>query len=264
MWGRRLITLAYYSSQCRAIHTLLQQNTACEAVVHVPEVDARYAALKVPVRVSIHPTPMQWPSLQLPIYVKSLVRLDLHLPYAVARCDALLNGRLELVAPWTPPAVAIAVVVAAEEVALGLGALLHRERDVDRLEQVFFERRVERYDVVNVALYIFGVEAAEEVAGAVSGAARAVQELRSLQGAVYGVRHVELWVVRGVRAEGGTVWVVRVVVGRQSMPLDVLWGRGPVARVMRVEPEVAHGRCLEPQLLTSRDRKHFEFQSMPQ
>jgi hypothetical protein len=264
MWGRRLITLAYYSSQCRAIHTLLQQNTACEAVVHVPEVDARYAALKVPVRVSIHPTPMQWPSLQLPIYVKSLVRLDLHLPYAVARCDALLNGRLELVAPWTPPAVAIAVVVAAEEVALGLGTLLHRERNVDRLEQVFFERRVERYDVVNVALYIFGVEAAEEVAGAVSGAARAVQELRSLQGAVYGVRHVELWVVRGVRAEGGTVWVVRVVVGRQSMPLDVLWGRGPVARVMRVEPEVAHGRCLEPQLLTSRDRKHFEFQSTPQ
>jgi hypothetical protein len=244
----------------RAIHTLLQQHTSREAIVHVPEVDARYAALKVPVRVSTHPTPAQCPSLQLPVHVKCLVCLDLHLPYAVARCDAFLNGRLELVAPRTPPAVAIAVVVAAEKVALGLGALLHRERDVDRLEQVFFERRVERYNVVDVALDVLGVQAAEKVTGAVSGAFRAAREMRSSQGAVYGVCHVELRVVRGVRAEGGTVWVVRVVVDRQTMPLDVLWGRGPVARVMCVQPEVAHRRRLEPQLLMSRGRNHPELQ----
>jgi hypothetical protein len=104
--------------------------------------------------------------LQLPVHVKRLVRLHLHLPYAVAGRDALLNRWLELVAPRTPPAVAVAVVVAAEEVALRLGAFLDGEGDVDRLEQVFFQRGVEGYDVVDVALDIFGVETAEKVAGA--------------------------------------------------------------------------------------------------
>jgi hypothetical protein len=104
--------------------------------------------------------------LQLPVHIKRLVCLDLHLPYAVAGRDALLNRRLELVAPRTPPAVAVAVVVAAQEVTLRLGAFLDSEGDVDRLEQVFFQRGIEGYDVVDVALDILGVEPAEEVAGA--------------------------------------------------------------------------------------------------
>jgi hypothetical protein len=39
----------------RAARTLLQQYTACKAIVHVPQVDTRYAALKVPVCVSNSP-----------------------------------------------------------------------------------------------------------------------------------------------------------------------------------------------------------------
>ena len=68
---------------------------------------------------------------QLPVDVKSLVRLDLHLADALARRHALVDGRLEVVTPRAPPAVAIAVVVAAEEVALGLRAFLGSERDID-------------------------------------------------------------------------------------------------------------------------------------
>jgi hypothetical protein len=109
-------------------------------------------------------------SLQLPVNIKCLVGLDLHLPYAVTRCDALLNRRLKLIAPRTTPAVTIAVVVAAEEVALGFRALLHRERYVDRFKEIFFERGVQGYDVVDIALDILGIQSAQEVAEAVSRA----------------------------------------------------------------------------------------------
>jgi hypothetical protein len=63
----------------------------------------------------------------------------------------------------------------------------------------------------------------------------------SLQGAVYGVGHGVWRVRRRMRVEGGTVWVVRVVVGRQAMPLDAaeLWRRRPATRVMR---KLAHLR----------------------
>ena len=104
---------------------------------------------------------------QFPVYVESLIRLDLHLAHAITRCNAFLNGRLEVVAPRTPVAVAVAVVVAAQEVALRFRAFLDGEGDVDGLEQVFFERGVQGDDVVDVALDVFGVEAPEEVAGAV-------------------------------------------------------------------------------------------------
>jgi hypothetical protein len=101
---------------------------------------------------------------QLPVHVKSLVRLDLHLPDAVARGHALVNRRLEFVAPRTPPAVAIAIVVAAQEVALRLGALLDCERDVDGLEEVFLQRGVELDNVVDVALDVFGVQPPQQIA----------------------------------------------------------------------------------------------------
>jgi hypothetical protein len=107
---------------------------------------------------------------QLSVHIKRLVRLDLHLPYAITRRDALLNRRLELVAPRTPPAISIAVIIAAQKVALRLCAFLDGERDVNRLEQVFLERGVEGYDVVDVALDVLGVEPAQEVAGRLAGA----------------------------------------------------------------------------------------------
>lgn len=115
------------------MHTLLQQNTSREAIVHVPQVDTRYAALKVPVGISHAPPamPLLCIDSQLPVHVKGLVRLDLHLTDTITRRDTLLNGRLELIAPGTSPAVPVAVVVAAEEVALGLRAFLGSERDID-------------------------------------------------------------------------------------------------------------------------------------
>jgi hypothetical protein len=79
---------------------------------------------------------------QLSVYIKSLIRLDLHLTDPVARRHTLFNCRLELVAPWTPPAVAVAVVVAAQEVALCFGASLHGKRYIDGFEEVFFQRWV--------------------------------------------------------------------------------------------------------------------------
>jgi hypothetical protein len=162
------------------MHTLLEQYAARKAIVHVPEVNARYASLKVPVHVSNFHTPTRWPSLQLSVYIKSLVRLDLHLPYAVAGCDTLLNRRLELIAPRAAPAVTVTVVVTAEEVALCFRALLDCERDVDGFEQVFFERGVQGYDVVDIALDILGVQSPEKVAGAVSKL-----QIASCRGAAY-------------------------------------------------------------------------------
>lgn len=80
--------------------------------------------------------------LQFSVHVERLVRLDLHLPDPLAWRHSILNRRLELVAPWAPPAVTIAVVVAAQEIALRLRALLRGERDIDGFEEVFFERGV--------------------------------------------------------------------------------------------------------------------------
>ena len=57
---------------------------------------------------------------QLSVDIESFIGLDFHLPYAVARGHALsfVNGRLEFIAPRAPPAVTIAVIVAAKEVSL--------------------------------------------------------------------------------------------------------------------------------------------------
>lgn len=102
---------------------------------------------------------------QLPVDVKGLVSLELHLPHALARHDALaiLQRGLELVAPRTPPTVTIAVVVAAQEVTLGLSATLDRKRHVDGLEQVFGERGGELAKAVDVLGRVLRVKTAEEV-----------------------------------------------------------------------------------------------------
>lgn len=102
---------------------------------------------------------------QFSIHIKSLICLDLHLPDPFTWRYTILDRRLELVAPWTPPAIAIAVVVAAQKVALRLGALLGGERNINRFEEIFFELRVQADDMVDVLLDILGVEAPEEVAG---------------------------------------------------------------------------------------------------
>lgn len=101
---------------------------------------------------------------QLPVYIKGLIRLDLHLAYALAGGHALVDGRLEVVAPRAPPAVAIAIVVATKEIPLGLRALVDREGYVDGFEQVLFQRWVQFDDVVDVLLDMLGVQPPEQVA----------------------------------------------------------------------------------------------------
>jgi len=113
----------------------------------------------------VHLKSMQDGDSQLSIDVECLIGLDLHLAHALAGRDALVNRRLKLVAPRAAPTVAVAVVVAAQEVALRLGALLHRERNVDGFEQVFFERGVQRDNGGDIALDVRGVEAPQEVPG---------------------------------------------------------------------------------------------------
>jgi hypothetical protein len=127
---------------------------------------------------------------QLPIHVESLVRLDLHLTDTIARRDALVDGGLELVAPRTPPAVAIAVVVAAQEVALGLGAFLDGKGNIDGFEQILLESRVQRDNVVDIALDVLGVQPAQEIAGCLSvGCKKRAVRQHDSQSAVYGVGH---------------------------------------------------------------------------
>lgn len=110
---------------------------------------------------------MPYPALhpQLPIHIKCFVGLDLHLPDPLARRHTVFNRRLELIAPRTPPAVSVAVVVAAQEVALGLRALLCSKRDIDGFEQVLFERGVQTDNSLDVLLDVLRVEAPKEVTG---------------------------------------------------------------------------------------------------
>ena len=102
---------------------------------------------------------------QLPIYVKRLIRLDLHLSDPLTRCHTLINWRLELIAPWTPPAIPITVVVAAKEITLRLRALLDAERNINRFKEVFFQCGVQADNVVDILLDVLGVQTSKEVAG---------------------------------------------------------------------------------------------------
>jgi hypothetical protein len=146
--------------------TLLQQHNAREPVVQVPQKHRRHAALVV----------------QIPVDVKGLVGLDLHLAHALAGHGALpgaliaaagpdaagaglVQRRVELVAPRRAVAVAVAVVVAQQVVAPRLLAAADRERLVDRREQVLGQVGRERDDVVEVLGRVFWVEPPEEVAG---------------------------------------------------------------------------------------------------
>lgn len=148
--------------------TLLQEHDARKAVIQVPKVHAAHAALVV----------------QVPVHIEGLVGLDLHLADPLAGDGALTRAvitgtargrghaaraalverRVEFVAPWRAIAVAVAVVVAEEEVAARLGAAADAERLVDRGEEVLRQVWGEGDDGVEVIGSVLGVEATEEVA----------------------------------------------------------------------------------------------------
>lgn len=107
----------------------------------------------------------EWLS-QLSVDVECLVCFNLHLSYAVTRCDplALLYRGFKFIAPRAPPAITISVIVTAQKVTLRPGALFDGERNINGFKEVFSEVGVQAYKVVDVLLDILRVQAAEEVA----------------------------------------------------------------------------------------------------
>lgn len=133
--------------------TLLQKNNTRKPIIQVPEIHAPHPALIV----------------QLAVHIKRLVCRDLELPHALAGNRPVVQRRIEFIAPWRAIAVAVAVVVAEEVVAVGFGAAADLERLVDGGEEVFGKVGDERGDGLEVVLCVAGVEATEEVAIPVSG-----------------------------------------------------------------------------------------------
>ncbi len=147
--------------------TLLEQHHASKPIVQIPQVHRRHAPLIV----------------QIPVHIKRLIRLDLHLPHPLpghsplpsaliraasahtAQAAGLVQRRVELVAPGRAVAVTVAVVVAQQVVSARLLAAADGEGLVDRRQQVLGQVGRERDDVVEVLGRVLGVEAAEEVAG---------------------------------------------------------------------------------------------------
>jgi hypothetical protein len=150
--------------------TLLQQHHPGKPIVQIPQIHRRHPALII----------------QIPIHIKRLIRLNLHLahplpgdgplpsalvtaPRAHTADAGLVQRRVELVAPGRAVAVAVAVVVAQQVVAPRLLAAADGEGLVDGGQEVFGQVGRERDDVVEVLRGVFWVEAAEEVAGACLG-----------------------------------------------------------------------------------------------
>lgn len=160
---------------CHRPLTLLQEYDAGEPVVEVPEVDAADAALVV----------------ELAVDVEGLVGADLHAAdllgggagsgsggsfvgarttvgtgtAAATTTAGVVEGRVELVAPGGPVAVAVAVVVAEQVLATGLAAPAHGQGLVYRRQQVLRQLRRDVDQAVQVRRRVLRVQAAEQVAG---------------------------------------------------------------------------------------------------
>lgn len=129
--------------------TFLQQDNPRESVIQIPEVDAAHPALVV----------------QLAVYIEGLVGRNLQLPHPLTRNGAILEGRVELIAPRGPVAVAIPVVVAEQVVAAGFGASPDLEGLVYGGEEIFGQLRDKSRDRLQVAFRVSRRETAEEVTG---------------------------------------------------------------------------------------------------
>jgi hypothetical protein len=103
---------------------------------------------------------------QLSVDIKSFIGLDFHLPDPLTGHNTLtvLDRGLKLVAPGTPPAISVPVIIAAKKVSACFRAFFHRQRYIDGLEEVFGQIGVQGDEVVDVPLDILGVEAAEKIA----------------------------------------------------------------------------------------------------
>jgi len=138
--------------------TLLQQHHPRKPIIQVPKVNAAGAPFVV----------------ELPVDIERLVGGHLHLPHPLARQrtaaifivplpSGILEWRVKLVGPGRAVTVAIPIVVAEQVVASRLLAPPHRERLVDRREEVFLQVGCERDNGVEVVCRVLRIEAAEKV-----------------------------------------------------------------------------------------------------
>jgi hypothetical protein len=118
---------------------------------------------------SIYPTKSACPLPQMlyypqfPINVKSLVGSNFHPSHALAWTDAILERRFELIAPRTPPTVAVAVVVAAQKFATTAAVLFDGEWYIDGFKELFAQFGRKFAQQLNVVSGFRGGKPAEEV-----------------------------------------------------------------------------------------------------
>ena len=132
--------------------TFLQKHHPRKPIIQVPEVDTAHSAFVI----------------QFSIDINSLIHPDFHFPHLLARLRAILpffQRGLELVAPRTPIAVPVAVVVTEQVIPSGPLASPDLERLVDGGEEVFGEVGSEGAYAGEIGGGVFRVQAAEEVTG---------------------------------------------------------------------------------------------------
>lgn len=117
-----------------AWRTFLQQYDSSESIVQVPEVGAPYSAFVI----------------QLSIYIKPFVCSFLKLPHTLTRHGAIVDRRVELIAPRRAVAVAVSVVVTKEIISPGFLASADLEGLIDGRKEVFGQIRNECGDAIEV------------------------------------------------------------------------------------------------------------------
>lgn len=85
-------------------------------------------------------------NVQFPVNIKALIGPHLHPPDTLRTHLCILDGRVKLIAPGTPVAVPVTVVVAEQVVAARLFAAADLERLVDRRQQLFLVVRNQAAD----------------------------------------------------------------------------------------------------------------------
>lgn len=129
-------------------HTLLQQDHTCEPIVQVPEVHTADAALII----------------ELTVNIERLVRSHFKLAHTLTGHSAVLQGRVEFIAPWRTVAVPVTVVVTEQIVAAGLRAAADLQGLVNGGEEVFGQIWHNCRDRMEIGLGIAGVQAPKQIA----------------------------------------------------------------------------------------------------
>jgi hypothetical protein len=80
-------------------------------------------------------------NVQIAIDINSFICLDFHPSDPLAGHDTftVVQRRLELIAPRTPIAIAIPIVIATQKLAFGFATFLHSEGNIDGFQELFGE-----------------------------------------------------------------------------------------------------------------------------